>query len=75
MGERVAHVNKLTVAEVTSRGKGYPTEVPLGQMANLSRESFVQLDNVQTVPKSRFVNRSRGLPVIAFDPGSHKMKG
>jgi len=51
----IAHVNKVTVAEITSRGKGYPTEIPLGQKANLSKESFVQLDNVQTVAKERLV--------------------
>jgi mRNA interferase MazF len=51
----ITHVNKVTVAEVTTRGKGYPTEVAIGQAANLRRESFVQLDNVQTVSKTRFV--------------------
>ncbi len=50
----IRHVNKLTVAEITSKGKGYPTEVAIGQKANLRRESFVQLDNVQTVSKDRF---------------------
>jgi mRNA-degrading endonuclease toxin of MazEF toxin-antitoxin module len=48
-------VNKVTVAEITSRGKGYPTEVPIGQKANLPRESCVQLDNIQTVARGRFL--------------------
>lgn len=51
----IPYVNKVTVAEITTSNKGYPTEVPIGQKANLPRESFVQLDNIQTVPKSRFV--------------------
>jgi mRNA interferase MazF len=51
----IAHLNKLTVAEITSAGKGYPTEVPVGQQANLTKDSFVQLDNLQTVSKVRFV--------------------
>jgi mRNA-degrading endonuclease toxin of MazEF toxin-antitoxin module len=51
----IAHLNKLTVAEITTSGKGYRTEVTIGQKANLPRESFVQLDNIQTVSKSRFV--------------------
>ena len=51
----ISHVNKLTVAEITSAGKGYPTEVAIGQHANLSKESYVQLDNIQTVSKARFV--------------------
>ena len=51
----ISHVDKVTIAEVTTKGKGYPTEVAIGQAGNLRRESFVQLDNVQTVSKVRFV--------------------
>lgn len=51
----IPHVNKLTVAEITSAGKGYPTEVSIGHKANLPKESYVQLDNIQTVAKTRFV--------------------
>lgn len=51
----ISHVNKVTVAEITSKGKGYPTDVPIGQKANLRRDSYVQLDNVQTVSKARFI--------------------
>ncbi len=50
----IAHVSKLTVAEITSVGKGYPTEVCIGQ-ANLRKASYVQLDNLQTVSKDRFL--------------------
>ncbi len=51
----IPYVDKLTVAEITSSGKGYPTEVSIGQKANLPKESYVQLDNIQTVAKTRFV--------------------
>jgi mRNA-degrading endonuclease toxin of MazEF toxin-antitoxin module len=51
----IPFLNKLTVAEVTTRGKGYPTEVAIERQANLPRESYVQLDNIQTVSKERFV--------------------
>ena len=51
----IPHLNKLTVAEITSSGKGYPTEVPIGQKANLPKESYVQLDNIQTVARAQFV--------------------
>ena len=51
----IPYLNKVTVAEITSIGKGYPTEVAIGQKANLARESFVQLDNLQTVSKARFL--------------------
>ena len=50
----IAHLNKVTVAEITSAGKGYPTEVPIGNKGNLPKESYVELDNIQTVPKDRF---------------------
>ena len=66
----IAHVNKLTVAEITTAGKGYPTEVAVGQKANLSRESFVTLDNVQTVSKARFVTY-----VGAFDDATMRIVG
>ena len=51
----IPHVNKVTVAEITTAGKGYPTEVAIGQKANLSKESFVTLDNIQTIAKARFM--------------------
>ena len=45
-------LNKVTVAEITTRGKGYPTEVYIDQRANLSKPSFIQADNLHTVPKN-----------------------
>lgn len=66
----IAHVNKLTVAELTTAGKGYPTEVAVGQMANLPKSSFVQLDNIQTVAKTRFV-KCFG----ALDPATMRVVG
>jgi mRNA-degrading endonuclease toxin of MazEF toxin-antitoxin module len=51
----IPYVNTVTVAEITSSGKGYPTEIAIGQLANLSKQSFVQVDNLQTVAKTRFV--------------------
>ena len=62
----IAHLNKLTVAEVTSAGKGYPTEVAIGQAANLPKASFVQLDNIQTVSKTRFVKYMGALDAAAM---------
>jgi mRNA-degrading endonuclease toxin of MazEF toxin-antitoxin module len=62
----IAHVNKLTVAEITSAGKGYPTEVGIDRQANLPRESYVQLDNIQTVSKARFVKYVGALDASAM---------
>ena len=42
------------LAEITSSGKGYPTEVAIGHQGNLQKESYIQLDNIQTVAKTRF---------------------
>lgn len=49
------YLNKVTVAEVTTKGKGYPTEVFLDQKANLPKSSFAQTDNIHTVAKERLV--------------------
>jgi mRNA-degrading endonuclease toxin of MazEF toxin-antitoxin module len=47
------YLNKVSVAEITSKGKGYPTEVFIGQKANLPKPSFVQTDNIHTIPKDK----------------------
>ncbi len=47
------YINKVTVAEVTSKGKGYPTEIYIDQKGNLSKASFVQADNLHTIPKEK----------------------
>ena len=45
------YVNKVIVAEITTQGKGYPTEIFIDQKANLTKPSFIQADNLHTVPK------------------------
>lgn len=47
------YISKVIVAEITTRGKGYPTEVFIDQKANLPKPSFIQTDNLHTVPKAR----------------------
>jgi mRNA-degrading endonuclease toxin of MazEF toxin-antitoxin module len=69
----IPYLNKLTVAEVTSVGKGYPTEVAIGQKANLPKESFVQLDNIQTVAKTRFVKYLGALDQTTMQTVGHKL--
>lgn len=49
----IDYLNKVTVVEVTSQSKGYPTEVAIGTQANLPHVSFAQADNIHTVPKQR----------------------
>ena len=47
----IEFLNKVVVAEITTKGKGYATEVFIDQKANLPKPSFVQADNIHTVPK------------------------
>ena len=49
----IKYLNKVIVAEITTRGKGYPTEVFIAQKGNLTKPSFVQADNLHTIPKNR----------------------
>lgn len=49
----IPYARKVTVGEITTKGKGYPTEVFLDRQANLPRESFAQLDGLHTVAKDR----------------------
>jgi mRNA interferase MazF len=48
------YLNKVIIAEITTHGKGYPTEIFINHKANLPKPSFVQADNLHTVPKKRF---------------------
>lgn len=49
----IKYLNKLVVAEITTKGKGYPTEIFIDQKGNLPKPSFVQADNLHTVPKNK----------------------
>lgn len=51
----IEHLNKVSVVEITTKGKGYPTEVCIDQKGNLPISSFVQTDNIHTVPKNRLI--------------------
>ncbi len=52
------YLDKVVVVEITTKGKGYPTEVFIGQAGNLPHPSFVQADNLHTIPKSSMVRCS-----------------
>ncbi len=67
------YLNKITVAEVTTSGKGYPTEVFIGQKANLPKPSFIQTDNIHTVPKDRFMKYIGTLDSITIREVSKKI--
>jgi mRNA interferase MazF len=52
----------ITVAPVTTRIRGIPTEVRLGPEVGLPRRCVVNLDSISTIPKSALRNRIAGLP-------------
>lgn len=50
----IPHLSKVVVAEITSRNKGYPTQVPIGQRGNLKTASSVSTENLHSVSKEHF---------------------
>ncbi|MFN0123963.1 MAG: type II toxin-antitoxin system PemK/MazF family toxin [Blastocatellia bacterium] len=69
----IPHLNKVTVAEITTQGKGYPTEVDIGQQANLPHHSYVQLDNIQTIPRQRLTKFVGALDNVSMRAISQKV--
>ncbi len=55
------YLDKVVVVEITSKGKGYPTEVFIDRAGNLPLPSFVQADNLHTIPKNRMTKFSGSL--------------
>lgn len=49
----IPYLSKVVVAEVTTQGKGYPTQVAIGQHANLPKTSFVSAESLHSLPKDR----------------------
>ena len=46
------HLNRVTVAPITSTIRGLSTEVPVGSTNGLDRDSVVSCDDILTVPTS-----------------------
>ena len=51
------YLTRVTVAPITSTGRGLSTEVPVGPRNGLDHESAVSLDNIVTVPVSALGRR------------------
>lgn len=49
----IPYLSKVVVAEVTTQGKGYPTQVAIGVRGNLRKPSFVSAESLHSVPKDR----------------------
>src|SRR5664280_1857517 len=52
------HLNRVSVAPITSTIRGLSTEVPVGAGNGLDHDSVVNCDNIVTVPKQRSVGTS-----------------
>lgn len=49
----IPYLSKVVVAEITTQGKGYPTQVSIGQRGNLTKPSFVSAESLHSLPKDR----------------------
>jgi mRNA interferase MazF len=47
------HLNRVTVAPITSTIRGLSTEVPVGSANGLDRDSVVSCDDILTVPTKK----------------------
>ncbi len=57
----------VTVAPITTRVRGIPTEVEIGPEDGLPKRCAVNLDHVQTVPRSRLETRITGLDTARME--------
>ena len=69
----LAFLNKVSIAEITTKGKGYPTEIYVGQKANLPKSSFIQADNIHTIPKQKLVKYVGTLDTHTIEEVSKKI--
>jgi mRNA interferase MazF len=57
-----SYLDRILVAEVTTRVRAIPQEVSLGRAEGLSRSCVANLDNVQAIPKAWLSARVGSLP-------------
>jgi mRNA-degrading endonuclease toxin of MazEF toxin-antitoxin module len=55
----IPYLSKVVVAEITTKGKGYPTQIDIGQQGNLTKHSYVSAESLHSLPKERLI-RNRG---------------
>ncbi len=56
--------SRLTVAPVTTRQRGIPSEVALGPEEGLPRPCVANLDSITTIPKANLRERVAYLPLV-----------
>jgi mRNA-degrading endonuclease toxin of MazEF toxin-antitoxin module len=69
----IEHLDKVVVVEITTKEKGYPTEVFIDQAGNLPLPSFVQSDNLHTIPKNSLTRFSGTLDGATMRTVSRKI--
>jgi mRNA interferase MazF len=69
----IEYLDKVVVVEITTKGKGYPTEVFIDQAGNLPLPSFVQTDNLHTIPKNKLTRLSGALDSKTMSKISRKI--
>jgi mRNA interferase MazF len=57
----------VTVAPVTTRARGIPSEVPLGKKDGLPKACVANLDNLTTIPKQLLESRITALTAAKVD--------
>lgn len=58
----IPHLSKLVIAEITSQGKGYPTQISIGLQGNLKKPSFVSSESLHSIPKDCLLRYLGELP-------------
>lgn len=59
----VPYLSKVVVAEITTQGKGYPTQIAIGLKGNLAKNSFVSAESLHSLPKERLRRYIGELPI------------
>jgi len=67
------YLDKVVVVEITTKGKGYPTEVFIDRAGNLPLPSFVQADNLHTIPKNRMTRFTGSIDTATMRKVSRKI--
>ncbi|MBF0492636.1 MAG: type II toxin-antitoxin system PemK/MazF family toxin [Deltaproteobacteria bacterium] len=58
----IPYLSKIVVAEITTKGKGYPTQIDIHLSANLKKQSFVSSEALHTIPKDCLLRYLGDLP-------------
>lgn len=58
----IPYLSKIVVAEITTKGKGYPTQIAIGQRGNLRKNSYVSAESLHSLPKERLRRYLGNLP-------------